>query len=70
MCQWYLTTQSFREVQLACKDKNISQKDIESTGVCVMQYSSVGSVAQIIVKGEESEILKRLLWISHMNSAQ
>lgn len=51
---------SFRKVQLACKDRTITRQDMESTGVSVMQFSAVGSVAQVIVKGEEQDILKRL----------
>lgn len=51
---------SFRKVQIAFKNKVPDIGEIKRTGTQVMNYSSVGSVAQIIVKGEENDILKRL----------
>ncbi len=51
---------SFRKIQIASGKRRISREDIEGAGINVMQYSSLGSVSQVIVRGSEESIMAQM----------
>ena len=50
----------FRKIQLARKQNPVTREEIEQLGIDLMQYSSMGSVVNIIARGEENEITNKL----------
>ena len=54
----------FRKVQIARKNSCVTREELENAGVQIMQYSSLGSVAQAVIRGTEDEILSELSGIN------
>ena len=54
----------FRKVQIARKNSCVTREELENAGVQIMQYSSLGSVAQAVIRGTEDEILSKLSGIN------
>ncbi|MBP3272685.1 MAG: ABC transporter ATP-binding protein [Ruminococcus sp.] len=50
----------FHKVQLVRKDVPVGRDELETVDVEVMQYSSMGSVSQAVIKGTEEEIMRKL----------
>ncbi len=50
----------FRKIQMARKDACVSLLELHQAGVDVVKYSSLGSVVQAIIKGNEEEILRKV----------
>lgn len=51
---------SFCKVQLAYSGRSVDLAEIKAAGIDVMQFSSVGSVAQIIARGNAEDVLVTL----------
>lgn len=50
----------FRKVQIARKDACVSIEELQRVGVDIVKYTSLGSVVQVIIKGDENTILQKL----------
>ena len=48
------------KVQLMRKDGAITREELEKTGVDILKYSTMGSVAQVIVRGAGDEIMQKI----------
>ncbi len=48
------------KVQLMRKDSTITREELEKTGVDILKYSIMGSVAQVIVRGAGDEIMQKI----------
>lgn len=50
----------FCKIQIAFAGRTVSMADISGEGIDVMQFNSLGSVAQVIAKGNSAEIMEKL----------
>lgn len=50
----------FGKIQLARKSGTVTRGELEAAGLSVMQYTTMGSVAQAIVRGSEADITEKL----------
>ncbi len=50
----------FRKIQLARAGLPVSREELEEQGLEIMQYSSLGSVIQAVVRGTEDDIMRKL----------
>ncbi|MDO4943781.1 MAG: ABC transporter ATP-binding protein [Ruminococcus sp.] len=50
----------FCKIQIAFAGRTVSMAEISGEGIDVMQFNSLGSVAQVIAKGNSAEIMEKL----------
>lgn len=53
----------FSKVQIAFKNKKVTREHIDGAGVEIMDFITFGSVAQVVVRGGEDEVLQKLEWL-------
>ena len=54
----------FRKIQIARKNACVTREELEQTGAVIMEYSSLGSVAQAVIRGSDEEVKETLKGIS------
>ena len=54
----------FSKIQIAFKNKETKRENVEGAGVEVMDFKTFGSVAQIIARGSEDEVMQKLKWLN------